>query len=113
VAAVQVLGKLGFMKGSKINRSHIVVEKGGKVLDVQYSITPKNSVKDAVEFCLGHKGEPAAAEQAEEAAAAGEEAEAAEDKEEGGKEAAGAEAEGDKADEAAAEEKKDEVSTPP
>lgn len=113
-ATVQVLGKLGFMKGSKINRSHIVVEKGGKVLDVQYGITPKNSVKDAVEFCLEHKGEPAAAEQAEEAAAAGEEAEAAEDKEEGGKEEAeGAEAEGDKADEAAAEEKKDEVSTPP
>jgi hypothetical protein len=84
----QVLGKLGFSSGKKISRSHLVVEKGGKLLDVQYGITPKNSVKDAVEFCLANKGEalpgaesaPAAdeeeaAEQAEEAAAAGEEAE--------------------------------------
>jgi hypothetical protein len=84
----QVLGKLGFSSGKKISRSHLVIEKGGKVLDVQYGITPKNSVKDAVEFCLANKGEalpgaesaPAAdeeeaAEQAEEAAAAGEEAE--------------------------------------
>ena len=125
----QVLGKLGFLKGSKINRSHIVVEKGGKVLDVQYGITPKNSVKDGVEFCLEHKGEPAAAEQAEEAAAAGEEAEAAAEQQDGPKEEAGTEAEaaqpaaaeekqeekqeGDKAEEepaaAAEEEKKDEV----
>jgi hypothetical protein len=83
-----VLAKLGFSSGKKINRSHIVVEKGGKLLDVQYGITPKNSVKDAVEFCLANKGEPVpgaesapaadqeeAAEQAEQAAAAGEEAE--------------------------------------
>jgi hypothetical protein len=87
-----VLGKLGFSSGKKISRSHLVVEKGGKLLDVQYGITPKNSVKDAVEFCLANKGEalpgaesaPAAdaedaAEQAEEAAAAGEEAEKKED----------------------------------
>jgi hypothetical protein len=83
-----VLAKLGFSSGKKINRSHLVIAKGGKVLDVQYGITPKNSVKDAVEFCLANKGEalpgaesaPAAdkeeaAQQAEEAAAAGEEAE--------------------------------------
>jgi len=44
------------MKGAKsINRSHIVVAKGGKVLDVHYSITPKNSIKDAVAFCLENK----------------------------------------------------------
>lgn len=44
------------MKGAKgINRSHIVVAKGGKVLDVHYNITPKNSVKDAVAFCLENK----------------------------------------------------------
>lgn len=102
----QVLGKLGFLKGGKINRSHIIVAKGGQVLEVQYGITPKVSVKEAVEFCLEHKGEGAAAAAAAEeapaaegaaAAAAGEAAEAAEEQREGPKEeapeAAAAEAE--------------------
>lgn len=85
--------KLGFSSGKKINRSHIIVEKGGKVLDVHYSITPKVSVKEAIEFCLANKGEPVpgaepsgkaadkeeAAAAGEEAAAAGEEAEAKEE----------------------------------
>lgn len=74
---IQVLEQLGFRKGPKsINRSHIVVAKGGKILDVQYGISPKASIKDAVEFCLTNKGEAVAAgEEAEQAA--GDEAEQA------------------------------------
>eukprot|EP00775_Hariotina_reticulata_P013659 gene13659-13781_t len=67
----EVLAKLGFMKGAKgINRSHIVVAKGGKVLDVHYNITPKNSVKDAVAFCLENKGDSLAPAEEKEAGAA-------------------------------------------
>jgi peroxiredoxin Q/BCP len=71
----EVLHQLGFTKGAKsITRSHIVVSRGGKVLDVQYGVTPKNSIKEAVEFCLANKEDPLAAQTAadkgEEAAAA-------------------------------------------
>lgn len=91
ISLCQVLAKLGFASGKKINRSHIVVAKGGKVLDVQYGITPKNSVKDAITFCLAHKAEPVAGaaqpadkeaeEEAEEAAEAGEQKEKEEEQE--------------------------------
>jgi hypothetical protein len=54
-ASLQVLGRLGFLcsfqSGRKISLCHIVVEKGGKVLDVQNDVTPTVSVRSAVAFC--------------------------------------------------------------
>lgn len=73
-----MLGELGFIKSGKVSRSHLVFAKGGKVLDVQYGVTPKISVEKAVEFCLEHKGEAAAVadggDAAADAAAPGEQA---------------------------------------
>lgn len=34
------------------------------MLDVQYGVTPKNSIKEAVEFCLANKSEPLPADKA-------------------------------------------------
>lgn len=46
----EVMKKLGIVKGGKkINRSHIVIEKGGKIKDLKIGISPKNSVVEALE----------------------------------------------------------------
>jgi len=48
----EVLKQLGVTKGAKgINRSHIIVEKGGKIKDVRIGISPKDSVAEAVKTC--------------------------------------------------------------
>ena len=48
----EVLKQLGVTKGAKgINRSHIIVEKGGKIKDVRVGISPKDSVAEAVKTC--------------------------------------------------------------
>ncbi|KAF8072949.1 bcp1 [Scenedesmus sp. PABB004] len=65
----EVLARLGFTKGAKsIARSHIVVEKGGRVADVQVGVTPKDSVKGALAFALEHPGEPLPGAPADDAA---------------------------------------------
>ncbi|CAD7704785.1 unnamed protein product [Ostreobium quekettii] len=45
----EVMASLGVTKGDKrINRSHIIVEKGGKIKETKIGISPKNSVLEAV-----------------------------------------------------------------
>ncbi|GAX73048.1 hypothetical protein CEUSTIGMA_g501.t1 [Chlamydomonas eustigma] len=52
----EALKKLGVAKGGKsVNRSHIIVEKGGKVVVVEYGITPKNSIAGVKEFIESKK----------------------------------------------------------
>jgi peroxiredoxin Q/BCP len=48
----QILTKvLGAAKGAKSNqRSHFIVEKGGKLVDAKYTVSPKDSCKLALEF---------------------------------------------------------------
>lgn len=42
---------LGAAKGAKSNqRSHFIVEKGGKLVDAKYTVSPKDSCKLALEF---------------------------------------------------------------
>ena len=60
------LKTLGVLKGPKsVSRSHIIIEKGGKVLLADYGVSPKDSVTTVAAHVTG---EPAAA--AEEAAPA-------------------------------------------
>lgn len=50
------LKKLGWSKGgTSVARSHVVVEKGGKVLDYQSPISPKDSVALGVEVATKKK----------------------------------------------------------
>jgi thioredoxin-dependent peroxiredoxin len=57
----QVLPRLGLTKtATSVLRSHLVIAKGGAVLDVQYGVSPKNSIALAREFCLAHPAEPLA-----------------------------------------------------
>lgn len=45
----EVMTKLGVVKGGKkINRSHIIIEKSGKIKDVKIGISPKNSIAEAL-----------------------------------------------------------------
>eukprot|EP00798_Chlamydomonas_sp_ICE-L_P014990 gene14990-21048_t len=48
----EVLAALGVTKenNTKINRSHIIVEKGGQVIDVKIPIGPDDSVPEALKF---------------------------------------------------------------
>ena len=47
-----VLKQLGWVKdgGASVKRSHVVIEKGGKVLDLHTPVTPKDSVAFGLEF---------------------------------------------------------------
>lgn len=49
---------MGAVKSAKSNqRSHYIVEKGGKIVDAKYTVSPKDSTKLALEFIRGLKGE--------------------------------------------------------
>lgn len=37
-------------------RSHFIVEKGGKLVDAKYTISPKDSCTKALEFIKAHQG---------------------------------------------------------
>ncbi|KAL7009321.1 thioredoxin peroxidase dot5 [Cystobasidiomycetes sp. EMM_F5] len=51
-----LLKLLGAAKGVKSNqRSHYIVEKGGKLIDAQYTISPKDSASKALEFIKGQQ----------------------------------------------------------
>ena len=52
---LQVLPALcGAAPGGKITRTHLVVGKGGKVLDVQLGVGSKDSVPAALDFVVKH-----------------------------------------------------------
>lgn len=52
----EVLKAFGALKAAKsILRSHVVVGKGGKLLDVQNGISPGDSFAQAAEFCAANK----------------------------------------------------------
>jgi hypothetical protein len=50
----QVLNRLGFLSGGRIRRSHIIIAKGGRVVDVRFGVSPYHSVTSAVNFCRTH-----------------------------------------------------------
>lgn len=51
-----LLSLLGAKKGVKQNqRGHYIVEKGGKLVDAKYTISPKESAELALEFIKGHQ----------------------------------------------------------
>lgn len=53
-----LLSLLGAVKSPKSNqRSHYVVEKGGKIIDAKYTVSPKDSTRLALEFIKSTKGE--------------------------------------------------------
>jgi len=47
--------------GTKVQRSHVVILKGGVVGDIQPKVSPAESVQRAVDFVKEHAGAPAAA----------------------------------------------------
>lgn len=52
-----LLSLLGAVKGPKSNqRSHYIVEKGGKIVDAKYTVSPKDSTRLALEFIKGQAG---------------------------------------------------------
>ncbi len=48
-----------FKAPKSIKRSHVIVAKGGKVLDAQYEVKPADSVEAALKFVEAHKIEAA------------------------------------------------------
>lgn len=53
-----LLSLLGAVKSAKSNqRSHYVVEKGGKIIDAKYTVSPKDSTRLALEFIKSTKGD--------------------------------------------------------
>lgn len=61
-----LLSLLGAVKGPKSNqRSHYVVAKGGEIVDAQYTVSPKDSTRLALEFIKKHAGNGAAEGKAE------------------------------------------------
>mmetsp|Transcript_27477 Transcript_27477/g.81452 ORF Transcript_27477/g.81452 Transcript_27477/m.81452 type:complete len:223 (-) Transcript_27477:114-782(-) len=54
--SLEALKALGVLQGKSVMRSHIFVEKGGKVAVVEYGITPKNSIAGAADFVEGKSG---------------------------------------------------------
>lgn len=52
------LKKLGVFKAPKnVSRSHIIVEKGGKVAVVEYGISPKDSIAKSEAYVAGKAAE--------------------------------------------------------
>ncbi|EFN58795.1 hypothetical protein CHLNCDRAFT_50289 [Chlorella variabilis] len=52
----QLLKAFGALKAAKsILRSHVVIAKGGKLLDIKNGISPGDSYAEAADFCAKHK----------------------------------------------------------
>ncbi|KAJ3275937.1 hypothetical protein HDV01_006804 [Terramyces sp. JEL0728] len=50
----KLIGAIGARApGNKVTRSRLVIEKGGKVLDIQIKVSPKTDTTDALEFIKG------------------------------------------------------------
>ncbi|KAK9831862.1 hypothetical protein WJX81_002807 [Elliptochloris bilobata] len=82
----EALRALGVKKGKSVQRSHMVVAKGGTLKEVSIGVKPAESVTDALAAVAGGKAVPAAeaaeAQEEKEAAAADEKEEAAANKDE-------------------------------
>lgn len=48
--SVQVMNAFGIVDGGKMQRSHILISKGGKVADAQIGVSSKESVPNALKF---------------------------------------------------------------
>jgi hypothetical protein len=58
VHLVQLLKAFGALKGPKsISRSHVIISKGGKLLDKRIGISPGDSFAEAAAFCSKNKQE--------------------------------------------------------
>ncbi|KAJ3312991.1 hypothetical protein HDV04_002473 [Boothiomyces sp. JEL0838] len=50
----KLIGAIGAKApGNKVTRSRLVIEKGGKILDIQIKVSPKSDTTDALEFIKG------------------------------------------------------------
>jgi len=49
-----VIKSFGCAKGSSTNRSHVVIAKGGTILDIQRGVTPADSAELALKIATGH-----------------------------------------------------------